>query len=252
MPLTLVPSPAGALAPDAPGLAPGELGAVPGELAAFATVVAHRLRSLVGGIQGYAELLADLLVREDERALALGILEGTAAIERVCAGLVYYSHLPAPVPARVAPSALTADLLRALGPSADPVVLADLLPEGFTAETDPALFRQILLVLLQNALEAAPAGSPVTLALALAEGALTVEVRNEASARPDERAFTLFYTTKSSHLGLGLPLARRLAESLGGTLTLVPPLGPSAGAAGPALASVVTFRLSLPCAVPAG
>ncbi|MFN3596085.1 MAG: sensor histidine kinase [Rubricoccaceae bacterium] len=246
MPLTLIPSPAAA---DA--LAPGEMGAVPGELAAFATVVAHRLRSLVGGIQGYAELLADLLTREDERALALGILEGAAAIERVCAGLVYYSHLPAPVPVRVAPAALAADLLRALGPAADPVVLADLLPDGFTADTDPALLRQILLVLLQNALEAAPPGSPVTLVLAVAGTALTAEVRNEAAVPPDERAFTLFHTTKSSHLGLGLPLARRLAESMGGTLTLAPALAPPPREPGSAGASVVTFRLSLPCAAPA-
>lgn len=202
--------------PPAPTLL--DLGPPSNDLAPLATVLAHRLRSLVASIQGCAELLTDTLDGED-RDLALHILEGGAAIERVLADLLCYGHRPTPTlfPLPVAPFA--AGLLEALGAGAERVALSVDLPPDYRHAADPVLLRQTLLILLQNAFEAAPPESTVDLRFLADGGSLTVEVRNDGAVEDPDRMFEPFFTTKTDRLGLGLAIARRAAEDHRGTLT---------------------------------
>ncbi len=100
---------------------------------------------------------------------------------------------------------------------------------------DRRLLRQILVNLLSNAVKFTPAGGQVTVVAALEADnvlALTVADTGIGIAREDiPKAMSLFgqvdgsLSRKYAGTGLGLPLARRLIDLHGGTLTLESELG---------------------------
>jgi signal transduction histidine kinase len=101
------------------------------------------------------------------------------------------------------------------------------IPAGLTAWSDPHAFRQVLGNLLSNAMRAQRQGSK---ARVLIEGyregpwvVLAVEDGGPGVA-PEAvgQIFTCFYTTQNDGTGLGLPIARRLAEMNDGRLELAP------------------------------
>jgi signal transduction histidine kinase len=94
---------------------------------------------------------------------------------------------------------------------------------------DPRAFKQALLNLLLNAIEASPRGSRIGIVLGAGERA-RIEVRDEGpgiAGPARSRLFEPFFTTKDGGTGLGLALARRVAREHGGTLELLdaPPPG---------------------------
>ncbi len=93
-----------------------------------------------------------------------------------------------------------------------------------TLECVPEEFHQVVTNLVQNAIEAAPDGTGlVRLKGWVAGEALLLSVKDNGGGIPPEamsRLFTPFFTTKGPDrgTGLGLTIARRVVESLGGTL----------------------------------
>lgn len=92
---------------------------------------------------------------------------------------------------------------------------------------DPFAIEQILRNLLENAIEASPAESTILCTITPtwlgSEPAVELTVRDYGKGIPAayiERIFEPFFTTRSRGTGLGLPIARRLAEGHGGTLKL--------------------------------
>jgi PAS domain S-box-containing protein len=90
-----------------------------------------------------------------------------------------------------------------------------------------SLLRPMLFSLLQNAIEATPMGSVVTLTGGVEQEWLELRVRDQGPGIPREireRIFEPFFTTKTymatSGMGLGLAIAKTGAEALGGTITL--------------------------------
>jgi two-component system sensor histidine kinase HydH len=96
-----------------------------------------------------------------------------------------------------------------------------LTPAGATV--DPGQFRQVLLNLVLNALDAMPAGGTITVELAVeTDGGLTLQVADRGCGLPEalgERIFDPFTTTKATGLGLGLSICKRIATMHGGSLT---------------------------------
>ncbi|MDX1531697.1 MAG: HAMP domain-containing sensor histidine kinase [Rhodothermales bacterium] len=190
-------------------------------VADLACVLAHRMRGPVAGIHGYADLLTDILVTDEQRDLALRIFECAAALERMLADLQRYGLDLQPVPSRVPLWPLLRDLAEACG-GAEVEAAPDL-----AVEADPMLLKQLLLILLQNAHDAVEAdASAGRVGIRALPGGrrVRIEVWNDGAvpAAARERLFEPFFTTKAQNLGLGLPIARRIARVHGTALEFDP------------------------------
>ena len=190
------------------------------DVATFATVLAHRLRSVVGSIQGYAELLTTS-VRDEDRPLAYQILDGTAAIERMLADLLFFSRQPEPARFPIPVASFMAQWLNAIGATADRIDLTLDLPPDYRISADPVLLRQALLILLDNALEATPESESIALILTAGAHELQASMTNRFRGHTPlfKQIFAPFFTTKIDRLGLGLAIAQRIATSHQGSLT---------------------------------
>ncbi len=90
-------------------------------------------------------------------------------------------------------------------------------------EVDQDMFIQILRNLVINAQQAAGTGGKVEIATILEDNAVHIAVSDDGPGVPAdkrEKIFEVFHTTKKSGTGLGLNIARRIAEDHGGAISL--------------------------------
>lgn len=92
--------------------------------------------------------------------------------------------------------------------------------------TDSIQLQQVLINLFQNALRETSKLSvevrEITLTVAVAEHDVAIRIANPTSESPDNSSewFDPFMTKSEEGLGLGLPISRRITESLNGQLTV--------------------------------
>jgi two-component system sensor histidine kinase HydH len=193
-----------------------------GELAA---IVAHEMRTPLSTVRGYAQLLAERAEGADERARAPmeKIIQETDRLSHLAADLLTYGR---PTPPRMVPvdlSRLVAETAERLGqPAAQRRVSVRCeAPEAMLAVADPIRLAQAFDNLVQNAVQASPAGETVTIRLERARGRAVVEVSDRGPGVPvesQEKIFEIFHTTRKGGTGLGLAVARRIADEHGGSL----------------------------------
>lgn len=110
--------------------------------------------------------------------------------------------------------------------------------------SEPQRLAQIVLNLVQNAVEAMPGGGTLTVEVELSRATVVLRLSDTGGGMTTavlERAFEPYYTTKPTGTGLGLPVVRSLLASVGGDIAL---------ASEPGRGSSVTVRL--PAAGPDG
>ena len=196
--------------------------------------VSHELRTPLNSITGLTRLLADPAGGlGSEQLYQVGLIRnatGTllALVNDLLDVAKAESGKLAIDPAEVSLPALLATLRGLIGPMAegkpvDVTVSADDAPA--TLLTDEAALTAILRNLLSNAIKYTDEGE-VRLSVATRGHAVEIRVSDTGTGIADgqiERVFEEFYQVpgaKRGGTGLGLPLARRLAGLLGGTLTL--------------------------------
>jgi len=188
-------------------------------LGEMAAVLSHEIRNPLATIKGQAQLLAERLdpqTREGEKAARL--VKESLRLERLTDDLLSMVRAQSVERTPADPAALLREAAASL-----PDSRVDLELEGAPATwpLDPDRIHRVLVNLLRNAVQASPADrAPV--ARVCQEGAdLVYEIRDFGEGVPageTERIFEPFRTTRVTGTGLGLAVARRIAELHGGSV----------------------------------
>lgn len=96
-------------------------------------------------------------------------------------------------------------------------------PTPVTANVDPRLIKQALLNLMLNGVQAMPEGGELILSVSAAPGEAQIDVIDTgAGISPEtaEKIFQAYYSTKKGGTGLGLPMAKRIIQEHGGTISV--------------------------------
>jgi signal transduction histidine kinase len=214
--------------------------------------MSHELRTPINAIVGYNTLLLDEIygplndkqrhgIQRTHKAAKhlLELVNDVLDLSKIEAGKIELALQPVSFPMMVE------DLFVTVGPMADEhKTELGSRHEGdkVTVVTDPRRVRQILLNLLSNAIKFG-GGKPIAVETApMPGGGVSIAVTDRGAGIPEEdmqRIFEEFVqleaTKQQGGTGLGLPISRRLAQLLGGTLTVTSVVGEGS-----------TFRLELP------
>ena len=199
--------------------------AVVGEMA---SAVAHGLRNPLAAIRSCAELVADDDIPENSRATVLDITDQVDRLETWIrsfltrsqaepASATVIAHVDMIIQsciqgfsAQLKKRGITVELLQSPG---SPVAAAS-----------PAEVEQVLNTILSNAIEAMKTGGALRIGWhPVPGGRIAIEIEDNGPGLTTEqldRLFVPFQTSKSSGLGVGLALGRRIVERVGGTLDL--------------------------------
>lgn len=200
----------------------------------FVSDASHELRAPLTIIHANLELLrrGDALAR-DERALAIREAHAEAErLARLVADLLALARADAGVPIRRMPVELDRVLLDVVG-EARHLAKGQRLEIGPVEPTlvtgDPDRLRQLLLILLDNAIRYTPAPGRVTVALRHSGQEAEVQVGDEGVGIPADdlpRVFERFYRADPARSrdpggsGLGLAIAQWIVARHGGRVTL--------------------------------
>jgi nitrogen fixation/metabolism regulation signal transduction histidine kinase len=183
-------------------------------------VLSHELNNALGPIRSMAHTGRVYAERGDVGALNRifeTIDERARHLEAFIGGYARFAKLPAPRLDAVA----WADVLRAVA-AGQTVRIVEPLPAD-PAWIDRAQIEQVLINLVKNAVEAGSPPEQVEIAVQDAGPQFIVQVRDRGSGMLPavlEQALLPFYSTKRSGTGLGLALAREIAEAHGGRIRL--------------------------------
>jgi signal transduction histidine kinase len=116
----------------------------------------------------------------------------------------------------------TLELVAGRASTAEVTIAFDRPPDSIRIAVDPGQFRQVVLNLVLNALDAVKAGGRIVVHLVQGkEGELVLRVADNGCGLPTERdlrIFDPFITSKETGLGLGLSICKRIVEAHGGTI----------------------------------
>lgn len=186
-------------------------------LGSMSSVMAHELRNPLASLKGHAQLLAEDLENEPKRKAKVDrVVTEAERLEVLTTSLLEFVREGPIERTPVAP----ADLLeRALADLAKDRVAVDTARAPKELFVDPQRLARAIHNVVDNALQAKPDGD-VALDMTKTGDEVVVEIRDRGPGIPaDTQIFEPFVTTRTKGTGLGLAVARRIAEQHDGSLT---------------------------------
>jgi signal transduction histidine kinase len=197
-------------------------------------VVSHELRTPLASVSGAAMTLQRTDLREDYRERLLAMMgEEAKRLNRLIDEVLWASMSERGLAPRIAPMD-AGELARTAAEEAAVGAPDGLFIHGSgwgTALGDEAQVRRVLNTLLENAIKYSPEGGEVRVAAAVHNGFVRFTVSDEGIGIPEaerERVFEKFHRLDPQMLqgiggtGLGLYIARRLLERMGGNIWIEP------------------------------
>jgi signal transduction histidine kinase len=214
------------------------------------STVSHELKTPLMGIRGYAQMIRDGDVDEEEtRDFAKEIYENAVRLSTYVERMLQEQAVSEGAESldlrevRIRP--LVAQVFKSLRPSAENHELIDDVPEDAPAVSgDPDKITQILFNLVSNAIKYSPRGGEVRVACRAQDRWLELTVSDQGLGIPQEshgRIFDRFYRVSSfetkniSGTGLGLSIVKGLVELHGGRIWVESEVGRG-----------TTFHITLP------
>jgi signal transduction histidine kinase len=217
--------------------------------------VSHELKTPLTAIKGFMELLEDADMAQERRTEFLDLMsQEVARLERLVAEQLELARLDAgalvlerePVDLGELASEVAASR-RLLAEREGVTLVAAPTATTVMVDADAARVEQILLILLDNAIRQTPSGGKISLGVSCDGSDGTLSVRDTGTGIPldaQQFVFDRFYQADPSRegqgLGLGLAIARGLADAHGGSIEV---------RSAPLVGTVFTVRL--PLAAPA-
>jgi signal transduction histidine kinase len=198
----------------------------------FIANASHELRTPIFSLGGFVELLDEDEPSPEERAEFVRTMrQQIDRLTKLTADLLNLSQLDAGgivmETGSVDLSSLAREVAREFGPRADlrGSRLELRTPEQpVIASADPERVRQIIRILLDNALTHTPEGTSVTVTIYSANNRAELTVSDDGPGIPQRvqsRIFERFYTAAASGgSGLGLAIARELAQRMDGRIAI--------------------------------
>jgi signal transduction histidine kinase len=212
----------------------------------FVANASHELRTPLTLLRASAEVAArDLPPGSQTQALLADVIHEADHMTKLVGDLLLLSRLDSDRLSLELQTIQLPPLLDELGREVQRVadekgIRLHVATQDISARGDPTRVRQVILILLENALRHTPADGDVSLAAQRQGGRAIIEVCDTGSGIPPDalpRIFDRFFSSRQGGAGLGLAIARGLAEAQGGRLVV--DSKPGAG---------TTARFSLPSA----
>ena len=215
-------------------------------LGSIASGLVHEIRTPLGAVRGYAEMVeADLPPGSELRQYTGRIITAVDRMDALVRDLRTIGH---PEPRSIEPhdlGALTRETVAfcRAGGSGRGIEVREAYAEGLPpVPSDGEQIAQALSNVLRNAFEAVDAGGHVAVRTWRHNGTVAIAIHNTGSFIPPERQeklFEPFYTTKRKGTGLGLAIAHPIVRAHGGRIAVAS--DPDAG---------TTFTVELPLVGP--
>ncbi len=177
--------------------------------------LAHQLRTPLATIKGSCQLLLEDTGESGERRLQAAVSQAER-MEKMLQQLLDYARPPGAEPAAVDLAAAVAELA-----GLDVLRVRPEVASGLEARADPEHLREILTNLVDNALRASDDAVEITAEPRGRFVEIHVADRGAGPGDDPEGLFEPYVTRRADGTGLGLPIARSLAEANGGRLVLV-------------------------------
>ncbi len=191
--------------------------------------IGHEINQPVAAVQIYAENGTKLIERHDyteAKANFRHIVDLTGRIGRITTELRGFARRGSAEPEIFAIGSAIDGALLLLHDRLERCGATLHLPEpaetALTVRAEPVRLEQVLVNLLQNAIDAVGRGGSISLAIEPHENHCLLRVRDDGPgvSGKEDQLFQPFATTKPDGLGLGLVISREIMRALGGELTV--------------------------------